>query len=77
MIVNKTLKEAANKIFNPRNAMHISRNDGLLEHFFNHKKDILTLTNTLLSMTNDKYTDEDLQLFEMCKSWEETEVPTL
>lgn len=77
MIVNKTLKEAANKIFNPRNAMHISRNDGLLEPFFNHKKDILTLTNTLLSMTNDKYTDEDLQLFEMCKSWEETEVPTL
>ena len=60
---------AAEEVFNPRNAMHISRNDGKMETFFNLKKDTMVLTNTLLSITNDGYNEEDYKTFEDCKNW--------
>ena len=50
--------------------MHISRNDGLMEPFFNHKKDTMVLTNALINTTNG-YTDDEMRLFEACRNWKE------
>jgi hypothetical protein len=61
--------EAANRVFNPRNAMHISRNDGMMNNQFNHRKDTMILLNVFLSMCNDKYSQKDNMLFEACKAY--------
>ena len=50
--------------------MHISRNDGLMEPFFNHKKDTMILTNALINTTKG-YTKEEYDLFDMCRNWKE------
>ena len=49
--------------------MFISRNDGNMETFFNLKDDAVILINAFLSMTNDKYTQEDIDEIEACKNW--------
>ena len=41
----------------------------MMESFFNHKKDILILTNALINMTQDGYTEEDIKEHELCKAW--------
>ena len=71
LIINDDLKEAANNVFNPRNAMFISRNDGNMETFFNLHDDAVILINIFLNMTNDLYTKEDEDEFEACKNWKE------
>ena len=71
LLINNDLKMAANMVFNPRNAMHISRNDGEMDTFFNLKKDVMVLSNTLLSMTNGGYTDKDWNEIEACQSYSE------
>lgn len=69
LLINNDLKLATNNVFNPRNAMFISRNDGNMETFFNLKDDAVILINAFLSMTNDKYTQEDIDEIEACKNW--------
>lgn len=46
--------------FNPRNAMLISRNDGLFNNTVNVFKDILITANGLLNLGRDSYTKEEL-----------------
>ena len=70
LLINNELKRASNAVFNPRNAMHISRNDGLMEPFFNHKKDTMVLTNALINITNG-YTEDEMRLFDACRNWKE------
>ena len=69
LLINNDLKAAANEVFNPRNAMFISRNDGSMESFFNLQDDAIILVNTFLSMTNNNYNEEDLREFEACQHW--------
>ena len=69
LLINDDLKEAANVVFNPRNAMHISRNDGRMNSYYGLSKDVLVLSNTMLSMTDDQYTQEELDEIEKCKAW--------
>ena len=69
LLINKDITEAANKVFNPRSAMHISRNDGMMNPQFNHRKDTMILLNTFLSMCNDNYNEEDNRMFEACKAY--------
>lgn len=71
LIINNDLKAAANEVFNPRNAMLISRNDGSMERFYNIQDDTMILVNTFLSMTNNNYTVEDMNEFAMCQNWHE------
>ena len=59
-IINKDLEEAANRVFNPRNAMFISRNDGMMNDNFNHQRDAMVLLNALININADKYTSEEL-----------------
>lgn len=70
LLINNEIKRASNAVFNPRNAMHISRNDGLMEPFFNHKKDTMILTNALINTTKG-YTKEEYDLFDMCRNWKD------
>ena len=69
LIINNDLKAAASEVFNPRNAMFISRNDGSMERFYNIQDDAMILVNTFLSMTNNNYTVEDLNEFAACQNW--------
>lgn len=59
-IINKDLEEAANRVFNPRNAMFISRNDGMMNDNFNHQRDAMVLLNALININADKYTSDEL-----------------
>ena len=70
LIINNEIKKAANAVFNPRNAMHISRNDGLMESMTNHKKDVMVLTNALINTTKG-YTPEEERLFEWCREYKD------
>lgn len=63
-IINKAFKERAIQIFNPRNTMYISRNDGMFNNDVNHQKDTLINANTFIDMGRDNYTQEELAMIE-------------
>lgn len=50
----------ANEIFNPRNAMYISRNDGKFNNQVNHQKDTIINGNTLLHLGDNIYLKADM-----------------
>ena len=60
LIINKAFYERAYQIFNPRNAMYISSNDGKFNNAVNHQRDTIINTNTLLRMGRNMYTNEML-----------------
>ena len=47
----------SNQIFNPRNAMYISRNDGKFNNQVNHQKDTIINGNTLMRLGDEIYND--------------------
>lgn len=59
LIINREFFIRANEIFNPRNSMYISRNDGKFNDQVNHKKDTIINGNTLLHLGDHVYTEED------------------
>lgn len=59
LIINREFFIRANEIFNPRNSMYISRNDGKFNDQVNHKKDTIINGNTLLHLGDHIYTEED------------------
>lgn len=63
-IINKSFKERAMQIFNPRNTMYISRNDGMFNNDVNHQKDTLINANTFIEIGRSKYTDEELAMIQ-------------
>ena len=71
LLINNDLKDAAKSVFNPRDCMHISRNDGEMDTFSNLNKDTIIMSNALLSMTEDGYSDEDYELMEDCKNYKD------
>ena len=67
-IINKEFFEHANLILNPRNAMYISRNDGMFNNNVNHCRDTLINANTLLYLCRDKYSQEQMEKINQCKA---------
>ena len=59
-LVNYSFFKGTNEVFNPRNAMYISRNDGMLNAIILPQKDTLVNANTLNDLTLGKYSDEEL-----------------
>lgn len=51
----------ANQIFNPRNSMYISKNDGKFNNQVNHQKDTIINGNTLLHLGDRVYTNADYE----------------
>lgn len=60
LIINKKFLNYANKVFNPRNAMFISRNDGLFNNDMNHARDTIININTLLRQFRKGYTQANV-----------------
>ena len=59
-VANTHFWEVAMLTFNPRNAMVISRNDGLFNNQMNLYKDILIVSNGIKHLGEDAYTEEDI-----------------
>lgn len=57
-LINKDFIEAAERVLNPRNAMQISRNDGMFNPDVNHSRDLLINCNTMVQLSRDKYSPE-------------------
>lgn len=66
-IISKSFYEAANRVFNPRNAMYISRNDGKLSRETLHNKDTLINANGLLNIARPNYSQEQLDRIKVAK----------
>ena len=62
-LINHAFYERAYQIFNPRNAMYISRSNGFLSKDVLVQRDTLINANTLESLTNKKYTKEEIEKF--------------
>ena len=60
-IINRRFKEEAERRFNPRNAMYISKNDGMFNNDVNHCRDTLVNANGLIYVSRDNYTEEQLE----------------
>lgn len=58
-IINRDFFGRAFKIFNPRNAFYISRNDGLFNNAVNHQKDTLINANTFVGLGRQIYNVQD------------------
>ena len=59
-LINKEYIARSERVFNPRNAMYISRNDGLFNNAVNHQKDLLANINTFIDLGRDNYTAEEM-----------------
>lgn len=67
-IINKTFYHYANKVLNPRNAMFISRNDGLFNNDVNHSRDTIVNLNTFVNLGRKNYTLEELEKIQRLKN---------
>lgn len=67
IIINKAFFERCNIVFNPRNAMYISRIDGKLNPDVLPQRDTLINTNTLLWLGRKNYTEEDMKKIQRLK----------
>ena len=63
-IINQEFFMAANRVFNPRNSMYISRNDGLFDNRLNHQRDVIINSNTFVSLGRHLYTREQIAQLE-------------
>lgn len=59
-VINKSFARAASLAFNPRNAMHISKNDGFFDNDYNQQRDTIINMNTFVQLGRDNYSQEQL-----------------
>ena len=59
-LINKDFIEAAEKVLNPRNAMQISRNDGMFNSEVNHARDIVINCNTMIQLSRGNYNKDQI-----------------
>lgn len=67
IIINRAFYERCNIVFNPRNAMYISRVDGKMNADVLVQRDTLINANTLLHLGRHNYTKEDFDKISMIK----------
>ena len=66
--ISDAFYERAREVFNPRNAMYISRNNGMLDSDVLPYKDSLVNANTMNDMTLQKYSSEELEHIKQIKA---------
>ena len=59
-IINDEFLEKANKVFNPRNSMHISKNDGKFDNNTSHQRDTIINFCTFMKLGRNYQTQEEL-----------------
>jgi len=67
IIINKSFFNRAYIVFNPRNSMYISKDDGKLNGQLLIQRDTLVNANTFIYLGRDNYTEEDKQTIRMIK----------
>ena len=65
-ILNQAFYERAYQVLNPRNAMYISNNDGKLNRAVIPGRETLINSNTLVKLSRDSYTLEELDEINYC-----------
>ena len=66
-VPNKKFWESAMEVFNPRNSMMISRNDGTFNNDMNIFKDMIINSNGLINLGRDYYSNEQKQKIKQLK----------
>lgn len=66
-ILNSEFLHRCEIVFNPRNAMYISKIDGEFNRDVMVQRDTIINSNTLLRLGRDNYTDDDLAKIEKIK----------
>ena len=61
LIINKEFQTAAEYVFNPRNSLYISKNDGMFNNSYNHKRDTIINMNTFVQLGRSHYSSEQLE----------------
>ena len=67
-IINRDFQVAAENVFNPRNSMYISKNDGMFNNSYNHKRDTIINLNTFSQLSRDFYTADQIALIRQAQS---------
>lgn len=67
-IINRAFYERCRIVFNPRNAMYISRIDGKLNSDVLIQRDTLINSNTFIHLGRDNYSDKDMKKIELIKA---------
>lgn len=67
LIINQDFQIAAENVFNPRNAMYISKNDGMFNNSYNHKRDTIINMNTMVQLSRRFYTPEQLAIIKQAQ----------
>lgn len=65
---NKKFWESAMEVFNPRNAMMISRNDGTFNNDMNIFKDMIINANGLINLGREFYTIQQKERIQALKT---------
>ena len=60
MIYNEAFRRECERIYSPRNAFCISRNDGMLNKNINIFKDTMINLNTIIDLCRDNYSQTQL-----------------
>lgn len=60
-IINKSFLKDAERVFNPRNAMMVDRNDGYMASDMCHSRDTMLNVNNISLLAKDAYTPEEVQ----------------
>jgi hypothetical protein len=68
MIYNEAFREQCEKIYSPRNAFCISRNDGMLNKNVNIYKDTMINLNTLIDHCRENYSQDQLDKIKALQS---------
>lgn len=67
-IINEELYNHVREVFNPRDAMFISRNNGYVDENMLHSRETLMNWNTHHMMGMDQYTEEELEAIKLIKT---------
>ena len=61
LIINDAFYQRCTEVFNPRNALYISKNDGMFNNQVNHQRDTIINTQTLVKLSRKNYSKENLE----------------
>ena len=70
MVINKEFAHAASLAFNPRNALHISKNDGFFDNGYNQQRDVIINTNTFARLGREAYSAQQIEAIRAAQSAE-------
>lgn len=68
LIINEDFLKAAYRVFNPAQAMLISKNDGYFNNDYNMQRDTIINSSTMMHLSRDKYSEAQLKAIAALKA---------